>query len=86
MFLQLHHLLSIFGSACPHGNTLLAHVKDGCGIGGLLVELGESNFEEELLAGQQNYYSKRSVGFRIIFGYKKEKRIPTKAQTTTEER
>ena len=55
-------------------------------MGGLLVEVGESNFGEELLAGQKNYYSKRSVGFRIIFGYKKEKRIPTKAQTTTEER
>ena len=64
MFLQLHHLLSIFGSACPHGNTWLAHVKDEQGaVGwGLLVELGESNFGGELLAHQQNYYSKRSAG------------------------
>ena len=65
---------------------LMSRTGRGLWGGGLLVELGESNFGEELLAGQKNYYSKRSVGFRIIFGYKKEKRIPTKAQTTTEER
>ena len=60
----------------PHGNTWLAHVKDEQGaVGwGLLVELGESNFGGELLAHQQNYYSKRSAG--ISSNKKKRNKSP----------
>ena len=46
----------------------------GRGVGGLLVELGESNFGGELLAHQQNYYSKRSAG--ISSNKKKRNKSP----------